>query len=119
MNSQFSVGMHLAITEAKSSLVATDSLEDQLRAAMQVTRNHWMCTDEDEQFRAAIGAVMLHYGEESEEYKRLSSEMAKLRKVNAFLQAAQAGLSVDLSLLPDEDNQYEPIGLLGMWKSIQ
>ena len=87
---------------------------------MLVTHNHWMCTNEDEQFRAAIGAVMLHYGKGSDEFIQLETEMKSLNKVSAVIHAAQAGLSVNFdSILNAEDNEYKPIGLLKLWQEIK
>src|SRR5712671_2824152 len=68
----------------------TGGLEDKLRAAMNAAKDHWMVLDKDVQLRGAIGAVMLHYGKDSEEYKRLAFEVEQLRKLSAFLTAAQA-----------------------------
>jgi hypothetical protein len=107
------VQLQIAMLEAQLAVVAGASIEDQLRAAMDVTRNHWMCTDEDQQFRAAVGAVMLHYGAGTPQFIRLERETRQLQ----HLSAAMSGLSVDWEQALGGDD-YEPIGLLSLWRSI-
>jgi hypothetical protein len=106
----------IAMTEAGHAIVAGAPLTDQLRAAMGVTRDHWVCTNEDEQFRAAVGAVMTHYGAESLEYARLKWELAQLQRFSAALGASQAGVGMDWTDVLKE-SEYEPIGLLGLWRA--
>jgi hypothetical protein len=82
---------------------------------MKAMRNHWMVTNEDEQFKAAIGAVMTFYGSESEEFKRLEWEMGNINRFSAMMSAAQSGLRVDIDTVIQEEGKYEAIGLLDMW----
>lgn len=106
------------------SLVATEckryveecpgGLEDKLRAAMGAAKNHWMVLDKDTQLRGAIGAVMLYYPKDTEEYKRLAYEVSALRKLSAFLSAAQAGLEV--SVPEDEEEKQQPVGIMKLWQ---
>src|SRR5882762_5263519 len=91
-------------------------LEDKLRAAMNAAKDHWMVLDKDTQLRGAIGAVMLHYGKDSEEYKRLAYEVDALRKLSAFLSAAQAGLNVSAPEL--EAERPKRVGIIDMWNKI-
>ena len=115
----FSVQMNIAISEAQNAIKDDGTLIEKLKTVMLVTQNHWMCTNEDEQFRAAVGAVMLHYGKDSDEFVRLEREMKSLNKLSAALHAAQAGVSVNFdSALDAEDNEYKPIGLLQLWREL-
>lgn len=91
-------------------------LEDKLRAAMNAAKDHWMVLDKDTQLRGAIGAVMIHYGQDSEEYRRLAYEVDALRKLSAFLTAAQAGLDVSIPELGGE--RPERIGIVDLWNEI-
>ena len=111
------VMLSLVVTECKSAVESChDSIEDKARAAMRVAKDHWMVLDQDIQFRGAIGALLIHYGKDSPEYKRIASELDSLRKLSAILQAAQAGLSVNLS--EDDVPKHEPLGLMKMWHEI-
>lgn len=88
-------------------------LEDKLRAAMNVAKDHWMVLDREVQFKGAVGAVMTHYGKDSWEWMRIEAELNKMRQLNAFLMAAQAGL---LPSLPEPcTDEPEPIGMMKMW----
>jgi hypothetical protein len=111
--------MRICMADLEKSVKPEMSLEDRLRAAMSATRGHWLVTNEDEQFRCAVGAVMLSYGPDAPEFDRLSWEMEGIRKVSAMITAASAGLSVNLSEDDFNTKQYEPIGLIAMWKERQ
>lgn len=105
--------MMIAISETRGVLESvTGDIKAKLTVAMRNTYGHWIVTDEDEQFRSAVGAVMMHYGEGSDEFRRLEAEMRQIQKISAMIQAAQAGLSVSP---PEIDESFEPIGLLGLW----
>lgn len=116
---KFSAQFTIALTEAQSAIGGDGTLIEKLKTAMLTTRDHWMCTDENEQFKAAVGAVMLHYGQNSDEFVRLEREMKSLNKVSAALNAAQAGVSVDFnSILDAKGDEYEPLGLLKLWRGL-
>jgi len=113
------VTIQIAMAEAKSDVEkAEGGLLEKLKAAMKATHDHWMVTNEDEQFRAAIGAVMVFYGQGSEEFKRLEWEMGNLNRFSAALSASQVGVSVDFGSILDEQ-EYEPIGLLKLWRDLR
>lgn len=112
-----STQMLIAMTEAKDAVDRAEGLVEKLKTAMRMIHDHWLCIDEDEQFRAAVGAVMIHYGAGSEEYKRLAWEMKGLQKVSALINAARAGLAVSLeSLAVDTESEFKPIGLVDLWR---
>ena len=107
----------IVISECTPAVEKCDGdLKEKIRASMNAAKDHFMVRDRDIQFRGAIGAVMQHYGKESDEYKRMASEIDGLRKLSAMLSAMQAGLSVSI---PDvEDDAPEPIGMMKMWHEI-
>jgi hypothetical protein len=116
MTAPMSVQMTIAMSEAHTASTHTQgSLEDKLRASMHKTVDHWMCSIEDERFRAAVGGVMLDCGEGSEGWQRLADEMAGISKVSAMINAAQAGLVVDLESSDITAPLHEPLGLLKLW----
>jgi hypothetical protein len=106
----------IVVSECKHAVEdCIGGLEDKLRAAMNAAKNHWMVLDKDTQFRGAVGAVMIHYGKDSEEYKRLAYEVDAMRKLSAFISAAQADLSVELPETSDEPRP-EPVGIMKLWQ---
>jgi hypothetical protein len=108
--------VRIGIATIQDELEGQDgTLEGTLVLAMQKAKNLWCCPNPDEQFRAATGAVMLHYGEGSEQFKRLVWEMGQINLLSAFLEARDRGLKVEI---PEPDDTYEPIGLLGMWAKL-
>ena len=107
----------LVVAECRPAVDACKgSIEDKARVAMEKAKDHWMVFDHDVQFRGAIGALLVHYGKDSSEYERIASELDGLRKLSAILQAAQAGLSVNLD--KDDLPKHKPIGLMKMWQEI-
>ena len=107
--------LNLVEAECRASVAGcAGGLEDKLRAAMNVAKNHWMVLDRETQFKGAIAAVMLHYGKDSPEYRRIEAELIKMQQLNAFLMAAQSGLSPQL---PEaKTDAPEPIGMMGLWR---
>lgn len=112
--------MQIAVHEAKGEVErAGGGLEDRLRAAMKATKNHWMCTDEEKQLKSACAAVMLHYGQGSEECERIAQEVKQLGKLAALINASRAGLSVGVEGLAEGvDDKRAPVGLLKLWREI-
>ena len=108
------VMIHLVASECAHHVKGcAGDVKDKLRAAMKVAKNHWMVLDRELQFKGAVGAVLIHYGAGSPEFRRIEAELTKMRQLNAFLMAAQAGLSPQLPE-PDADEQ-EPLGMMMMW----
>jgi hypothetical protein len=99
----------IAVTEAKAAAENETTLEGRLTAAMKATKNHWMATDEDTQFRAAIGAVLLL--SEDEDKARLEEEVSQIKAVQAML----SGVPVDFDAMEPMEN---PIGLTKLWREL-
>jgi hypothetical protein len=103
----------LVIHEARAALKADATLPENVAAAMKAAANHWTVLDFEPQFKGAIAALATHYGEGSPEYERIIYEARMLGKFNAMIVAAQAGLSVGLdSLVDDDEPKPEPVGLM-------
>lgn len=108
----------ILVSEIKQTLnneKVENALEEKLKLAMHIAKNHWLITDSAIQFRGAIGGVMMYYGEDSKEFKRLSWEMRQIEKLDFVLRAAQANIPIDISNISC-DNEYVSIGLLKLWK---
>ena len=104
--------MSIAIAEARSAAESADgSLEDRLRAAFAVTRNHWMVVNDDERFRSGIGGVLTAINTTEDEKARIESELASLKA----LSAAMTGVPVDFEAVSAGDRP-EPIGMAGIWR---
>ena len=112
--------MSIAITEVKASISGLHGdISDLLRAAMKITKNHWLVTSEADRLNAAVGGVMVHYGQDSEEYKRLSWEMKNINRLNAALSAAMSGVSVNFeSVVSEINDDMKPVGILALWKEV-
>ncbi len=85
------------------------SLEDKLKIAMGVTKNHWLQTNEEEQLLAAINAVI--YISNEEDQKVLKENIEELRAISAMIN----GVPVDLNKIT---NPQKRISILEMWGNI-
>jgi hypothetical protein len=92
------VKIAIAVAEAEDAIQTLEAdLAGMVRAAMRATYEHWLVTDEDDQFLAAVAAVMEHYGKESPEGVRLASEIGQ-----------------------DTPPQgWRPIGLTDLWRQVK
>ena len=101
----------IAVTEAEEAAKQEVDLKDKIIAAMKVTEDHWMITDEDLRFKAAIaGAISACLSENSKE--RIIEEVNALSCLSTML----SGGSVDLSEIKMPEN---PIGLMKLWMDIK
>lgn len=104
------VAVAAQVIAAEANIKLDESLAERLRAAMKVGREHWMITDEDERFRASVGAVLLSATEDERE--QISTELGVLRDFSALC----SGVPVDVGRIQMPEN---PIGLLGLWREKQ
>jgi hypothetical protein len=100
----------IASSEIASSLKSKKfkTLTDHLNAAMKLAKNHWLIAEDNERFKAAIGAVMTTCSDEDRQ--RLKTEM----KVIETMSLAIMGIGVDLSQAVPEG--FKAIGLVKMWQ---
>jgi len=98
----------IAVTETKRAASKETILEGRLTAAMNATKDHWMVTDEDARFRAAVGGVLLL--SEGEDKERIESEIKQLKILAAML----SGIPII-----NPEPLLNPIGLMKMWKKIK
>jgi hypothetical protein len=86
---------------------------EMLRKAFAEAKHHWMVLEPDPQLKGALNAVLTKMGDEHPDKARLETEIRLLQAMNAFLAAAQAGLSPSIPEVPEG---YEPIGVVKLWK---
>ncbi len=111
MSNGISNAVMIAITEIKGKIDQDKPLEERLAQAMKITKpGHWMCTTEDECFRAAVGAVMI--GASPEERDRIEADMAAINFLSAATNPALGGM-LDFNKMPPVPEN--PLVLLKMW----
>ena len=101
----------IAVIEAKSAASGVSGLENRLLAAMRATRNHWLLTDDNRRFNAAVAAVSLL--SDDGDRRRILQEAKGLSML-------QSALSQDMPVDLDElcKLKFEPIGLLNLWRRV-
>jgi len=105
--------MIIAISEIASTLDSKASLEDRLKQAMREALDHWLVTDDREQFLSAVGAVLLTASEQ--EKTRIVDEMRFLQAINC----SKKGIPVDWDVLVTSMQSEEPIGLMALWQQVK
>jgi len=105
--------MKIAIIEIKDKLSENAPIEERLKNAMRLALNHWLVIREEEQFRCAVGAVLLTT---SDEEKRIILNEMQLIK---GLSSAHTGVPVNFELLLDQANVKKVYGLIKIWKEIK
>ncbi|MEM2498224.1 MAG: hypothetical protein QXR81_07615 [Candidatus Nezhaarchaeales archaeon] len=108
-----SIPMLIAIEEIKAQLDENVPIVERIKQAMRLALNHWLITDEVEQFNCAIGAVLLTATEE--ERKPIREEM---RFLKALCTAAE-GVPVDFTSLTENTKPENWYGLLKLWREVK
>ncbi len=113
MATQHEAMILIAASDAQPYVDVSQPLETQMRAAMEVTKDFWMSTDEDVRFRGAVAAVLLKTKGNDEVLERINTEMQALNS----LAAAMSGIPVDMErALPPED--FKMVGIRALWMEI-
>lgn len=105
-------GMMIIVSEAKGRAEGIQDFEEMARVCMDVAANHWMVTDENEQFRGALAAILTLA---DNEYKPRVERTIELQKA---LSAAASGVPVDFGSAL-ESSDIEPVPLMKWWHEIK
>ena len=106
-------GIMVGIAELRGKVDSKQPLEERLKVAMRGALNHWMVTDEESQFKMAVGAVMVEATEEEQE--RINIDLRVLKALSAAL----SGVPVNFSSLADEVDKDKAVGLSKLWSDIK
>lgn len=75
----------------------------------------WMTSNEDEEFRCAVGGLILSYETGSPEQERVLMEMQQINRLSTVLQAATLGMGI--GEIPETPEGFAPIRLLDLWRA--
>jgi hypothetical protein len=107
-------------TLGKDAAAKEKGLEAKVKASMRaVIEGDWMADSEDGLFRAGVGGALLDVGKDSDEGKQILRAVEQIRKFNAWMAAAQAGLSVSTDGLIPEEGAPELLPLMGWWREVK
>lgn len=98
--------------EAKSACEGEPDLVERIKKAMRAAKNHWVVTQEEEQFRGALGGAMLASDDTDQE--RIKASLLPLQALAAAIQ----GVPVDFErVLSDDPDKLIPLRKL--WDEVQ
>lgn len=103
----------LAASEARGHCAGEPDITERIKKAMRACHDHWMVTNETEQFRAALAAAMLESSEDEKD--RIARSSKALNRVGAMLQALQAGVPVDIESMAAEKQDDDLLPLRQLW----
>ncbi len=112
MDSKIMVG----IADLRTGVDSRQPLEERLKVAMRKALKHWLVSDEEGQFKMAVGAVLVEATDDERE--RLDTEL----KFLASLSAAVSGVPVDFARLMGElgeDAADKAVGLRKLWDEVK
>lgn len=110
MRSNVEVAAGLIEAECREKLAAVSTAEEALRIAFKAAHNHWMFTDEQDQFKGALGAALIRL-KEGPEFERLQKSIRALGKLSAMLNALQQGVPVNLEAMLEEQEREKEDGI--------
>jgi len=111
-------GLLIATAEARHACKGEPDLTERIKKAMRACLDHWMETNEANQFRAAVAAAILE--SEGSEKERIERSAAALNRLGAMLEAMQAGVAVDLEAeLANAPKSEDVIPLRKIWDEIK
>jgi len=113
---QSNADRYIAFCEARSAVDPKDPLKKRLKAAMQATRDHWMCIDDYGRFVAACCAAAVT-GPEEEKNQILEGLKAVDRSFHV-IGALAAGVPLKAEAFELLDPK-ESIGLLKLWENVK
>jgi hypothetical protein len=96
-----------------------DTITDRFKSVItreRIDEACFMCSTEDEQFRSAVGGLILSYPDDAPERDAIQYEMRQINRLSTALQAATLGMGVSLADVLDGEQKHPPIGLLPMWR---
>lgn len=101
--------------ECRHDLEPLEKAEDMLAVTFKAANNHWMFTDEQDQFKGAIGAVLIRL-KSGPEFERVERSLRALGKLSAMLNALQQGVPVDLERMLEEQKADDPATIIPLNK---
>jgi len=107
--------------ECRDNLAGLTNAEDMLAVAFKAAHNHWMFTNEQDQFKVAIVAVLITL-KSGPEFDRVNFSLRSLRRVHSLLNALQSGVPVDWEALEkqsEDSDPQKPIPLNQMWCDVK
>ncbi len=110
-------GMMIAVHEARSACKGEPDITKRIQKAMKVCKDHWMETNQDNQFRAALAAAIMESDEPEKD--RISRSSHALGRLGAMLNALQAGVPVDLEAMAAEKRDEDLLPLTALWRDLQ
>jgi len=114
-DSEKTTGAIIAAAEARAAVNISKPIEEQLRAAMKVTKDSRMMGDDEVRFTGAVFAVMQTNEGNIKVYMQLMAEILALQS----LKALSSPTPVDLETIrAAQRNFLEPIGLRQLWMEV-
>jgi len=108
MRPMYETAAALMATEFQDDFKGLDKAEDMLRVAFKKAYNHWMFSEEQDQFKGAVGAVLITL-KSGPEFDRVNEALRQLSRASALISALQQGIPVDWDSMEKPDENAPPV----------
>ena len=107
--------VNLVVAECKSACAEEPELEERLKKAMFVAKDHWMVTNDDMRFRGAVVAAYVDPLTTEEEKERITFTLDQLRTLGAMT----SGVPVDLDRAFANPDKIQVVPLIKLWHEVK
>jgi hypothetical protein len=105
-------GFHIVAMECASACAGEPDLEQRFRKSMKAANGHWMVTNDQEQFKGAIGGVLMAKETTEEEKERINATVRALAAINALI----SGVPVDMdAMVKRQEEGPEALPIVKWW----
>lgn len=102
----------IVATECAHACAGEPDLEVRFRKSMKAAHNHWMATQDQDQFKGAIGGVLMAKETTDDEKARIKATVESLRAFSAMI----SGVPVDMdAMIEKSKNGPETLPLIAWW----
>lgn len=102
--------------ECSHACAGEPDLEKRFRKSMAAAKDHWMAPGDQDQFKGAIGGVLLAKETTDDEKNRINATVRALQAINAMIN----GVPVDLeAMVARQQEGPEPLPLAKWWHEVK
>jgi len=104
----------VAITEIKNKIDHTQPLKEKMLDAMKLALDHWLIVQDEEQFKAAVGAVLSKATQE--EQAKINNQLKMLQTLSTILSGISVDVEETMKDIPKDEKEEDKLILNDLWR---
>jgi len=104
----------IGITELENQIDHSKPLKEKMLDAMKLALDHWLVIEDEEQFKAAVGAVLIKATEEEKE--KINNQLQMLKTLSAVLSGIPVDIEAVMKDMPKDEKEEDKLILNSIWK---